>query len=172
MLRISWWDRVTHSDVLKRSHSISIESNLSRRQLRWVGHVIRMPDERLPKQVLYGELSEGLRSAGGQKKRFKDHLKRTLKKCEIDSGSLETNALERPNWRSICHRGVEKLERDRHSEMERRRNQSTPPQNEAYTCEECGRVCRSRLGQRSHIAANQCPTNGRQDVIIGNDGLP
>ena len=66
ILRISWWDRVTHSDILKRSHSVSIESNLSRRQLRWVGHVIRMPDERLLEQVLYGELSEGLRSAGGR----------------------------------------------------------------------------------------------------------
>ena len=178
MLRISWWDRVTHSDILKRSHSISIESNLSRRQLRWVGHVIRMPDERLPKQVLYGELSEGLRSAGGQKKRFKDHLKRTLKKCEIDSGSLETNALERPNWRSICHRGVEKLERDRHSEMERRRNRrhernlNPPPQNEAYTCKVCKRICRSRIGLRSHVAAHQRRASGRQDVIIGNDGPP
>ena len=44
MLGISWWNRVTHSDILKRSHSVSIESNLSRRQLRWVGHVIRMSD--------------------------------------------------------------------------------------------------------------------------------
>ena len=34
--------------------------------------VVRMPDGRLPKQLLFGELQEGVRSAGGQLKRFKD----------------------------------------------------------------------------------------------------
>ena len=45
-------------------------------QLRWTCHVIRMPDEQLPVSlVTYGELQEGTRSQGGQKKRYKDALK-------------------------------------------------------------------------------------------------
>ena len=47
-------------------------------QLRWTGHVTRMPDERLPKTVLYGELQEGKCSQGGQKKRYNDTLKASL----------------------------------------------------------------------------------------------
>jgi hypothetical protein len=31
-----------------------------------------MQDHRLPKQLLYGELSQGKRTAGGQKKRYKN----------------------------------------------------------------------------------------------------
>ena len=42
--------------------------------LRWTGHVIRMPDERLPKKVFYEE-KEGKRSQGGQRKHYKDSLK-------------------------------------------------------------------------------------------------
>ena len=38
-----------------------------------------MPDERLPKKILYGELQVGKRSHGGQKKRYKDTLKASLK---------------------------------------------------------------------------------------------
>ena len=34
----------------------------------WTGLVIRMPDERLPKKIFYGELQEGKRSQGDQKK--------------------------------------------------------------------------------------------------------
>ena len=48
-------------------------------QLRWTGHVTRMPDERLLKKDFYGELSEGKLSQGGQKKRYKDTLKASLK---------------------------------------------------------------------------------------------
>ena len=44
-------------------------------QLRWTGHVIRMPDEQLLKKVFYGELQEGKHSQGGQKKRYKDTSK-------------------------------------------------------------------------------------------------
>ena len=52
-------------------------------QLRWAGHVIRMPDERLTKKVFYGELQEGKRSQGGQKKRYKDTLKASLNDVDI-----------------------------------------------------------------------------------------
>ena len=48
-------------------------------QLRWTGHVIRMPDERLSKKVFNGELQEGKRSQCDQKKSYKDTLKTSLK---------------------------------------------------------------------------------------------
>ena len=43
-----------------------------RAQVHWAGHVACMPDEGIPKQLLFGELADGKRSVGGQKKRFKD----------------------------------------------------------------------------------------------------
>ena len=78
----------------------SIEAQIARRTLKWVGHVIRMDDNRLPKQTLFAELAQGTRAAGGQKKRYKDHLKTTLKACNIEPRQLETLAEDRPTWRS------------------------------------------------------------------------
>ena len=42
-----------------------------------------MPDEQLQKKVFYGELQEGKRSQGGQKKRYKDTIKASLKDFDI-----------------------------------------------------------------------------------------
>ncbi|CAJ0933545.1 unnamed protein product [Ranitomeya imitator] len=55
-----------------------------------------MPDSRLPKQLLYGELCQGKRAVGGQKKRYKDCLKVSLKNLEVNTNEWEELALERP----------------------------------------------------------------------------
>ena len=75
-------------------------------QLRWTGHVIRMPDERLPKKVVYGELQEGKRSQGVQKKRYKDTLKASLKDFDIPVGFGEQTAQERSKWRGLINKGA------------------------------------------------------------------
>ncbi|KAJ3584283.1 hypothetical protein NHX12_014779, partial [Muraenolepis orangiensis] len=69
ILRISWEDRRTNTSVLEEADIPTITATIAQNQLRWTGHVIRMPDSRLPKQVLYSQLVKGKRAPGGQKKR-------------------------------------------------------------------------------------------------------
>ena len=83
LLKIRWQDRIPDTEVLKKANMQSVHTLLKLGQLRWTGHVTRMPDERLPKKVLYGELQEGKRSHGGQKKRYEDTLKASLKDFNI-----------------------------------------------------------------------------------------
>ena len=69
-----------------------------------------MPDERLPKQILYGELQVGKRSQGGQKKRYKDTLKASLKNYSIPTESWEQIAQDRIKWRGFIRRGADEYE--------------------------------------------------------------
>ena len=106
ILGVSWKDRLTYEEIYRRTGSTSLESQLARRQLRWIGHVVRMEETRLPKQILYGELSTGKRKVGGQRKRYKDYIKTVLRKFEIPSNTLETCAADRIDWRTKCYEGA------------------------------------------------------------------
>jgi len=83
-----------------------LEAIIAERQLTWTEHVIRMPEIRLSRRVLYGELKEGRRSVGGQYKRCKDCLKTTFKKNAIPPDQLETLAANHKGWRDICTTGI------------------------------------------------------------------
>ena len=91
LLHIRWRDKVPNTEVLQRANFPSITTITRKAQLRWAGHVSRMHDDRIPKQLFYGELCHGKRTVGGQRKRFKDSLKVSLKDFNISTESCFAN---------------------------------------------------------------------------------
>ena len=161
LFHISWQDKVPDTEVLKRANLPSVHTLLQKTQARWAGHVVRMSDDRLPKQLLYGELCKGKRSVGGQKKRFKDSLKVTLKSLDINVTTWEALAQDRASWRSNITMGAREAEARRTADAERKRALrkaranivSTAPT--AYTCPTCGRNFRAQIGLISHLRTHR-----------------
>ena len=60
ILGITWQDRVSNTEVLSRANLPSMFTLLRQRRLRWLGHVYRMEDGRIPKDILYGKLASGM----------------------------------------------------------------------------------------------------------------
>ena len=52
IMGIRWQERVTKREVVDRAGSTSVESMLLMVQLRWSGHVSRMTDSRIPRQLV------------------------------------------------------------------------------------------------------------------------
>ena len=164
ILSFTWQDMVADTDVLTRAGIPSIHTLQQKARVRWAGHVTRMPDDRLPKQLLYGELCNGKRSVGGQQKRFKDTLKKTLTSFNIDVTNWEVCAQDRPLWRSMIHTGARTTETIRIAEAQKTRAArkailysptitSTGPTN---PCPECGRVLQARIvGLISHLRTHR-----------------
>ena len=67
-------------------------------QLRWAGHVSRMPDDQLPNAVLLEELLSGNRKTFAPKLRYKDGLKWHLKITGIDVHIWKDEAQDRSHW--------------------------------------------------------------------------
>ncbi|XP_022797664.1 craniofacial development protein 2-like [Stylophora pistillata] len=70
--------KVSNNEVLARANIPSMFTLIRQRRLRWLGHVYRMEDGRIPKDLLYGELESGSRPIGRPKLRFKDVCKRDM----------------------------------------------------------------------------------------------
>ena len=83
---------MAHSEIRSRAGIPSMKFMLLHRQLRWLDHVIRMPDSRLPHRVFYGQLKQDHKSVGGQKKRFTYHIESIIRKCNIPFSMLESSA--------------------------------------------------------------------------------
>ena len=86
-----WQDKIPDTEVLKKAGMQSMHTVLKLTQLRWTGHVIRMPYERFPKKVFYGELQEGKRSQGGQKKTLRRHSQSFSEGFRHTNGVLGTD---------------------------------------------------------------------------------
>ena len=85
---------VRDSEVLTKVRTPRVRTLLYKAPVRWAGKVARKSDDRLPQELLYGELCEGKSSVGRQKKRCKHILKLSPKSFYAEVTSWETPACD------------------------------------------------------------------------------
>ena len=138
-----------------------MEAMLMRAQLRWVGQLQRMSDNRMPKQIFYSELSSGARSRGGYRKRYEDTLNQTLKMTGIDTETWHEQTENRTAWRQAVKKRLRSFEAERlkarADKRQKRKSKEAQdievqqiPVSRDIVCQMCGRACKSRIGLYSH----------------------
>ena len=102
ILGITWQDKVTNKVVLEKSGIPSLYTLLKQRRMRWLGHVTRTKVGRIPKDLLYGELTTGKRPTGRPQLRFKDVCKRDLQTPDINTDPWKVAATDTSATAFIC----------------------------------------------------------------------
>jgi hypothetical protein len=96
--------RMAIPELLRRCGSRSISTMLAGRQLRWLGHLGRMGDERIAKRALYSTLAApGTRCRGRQPPRLGDMYMQLVQR-HLPSRALARAGLPRAqrNWHAAC----------------------------------------------------------------------
>jgi hypothetical protein len=102
------WDQITNAKLYKLTNSSPLSGTNSKYRLRWAGHVRRMPSERIPKRVLFGELVDGKRARGRQPVEYWDCLEDDLARANVKSSGKRGHWCEasknRTEWlKTISH---------------------------------------------------------------------
>ena len=123
----------------------------------------RIPDDRLPKQLSRSELFCRKRSVGGQDKRFKYTLKKTLTSLNIDVTNWEVCTQDRSMWLSMTLAGERTAETNRIAEAQKKRaaykarlySTTSTSAGPTYPRPECGRVLQARIGLISYLRTHR-----------------
>ena len=131
-----------------------------RRKLRWLGHVARMEEMRIPKCLLVSKWARGKRSVGRQKRRWNDVIVCDLKKCDVYPNWRE-QAQDRSTWRGWINAAAEDVneeledkEQSKKDELKHRRQAACHEHTQSgWRCSEhgCQFVGRSKAGLVNHV---------------------
>ena len=78
VLGVTRWNMLRNTEVLERTGELPVEDQLRQRRLQWLGHIWRMPDNRIQKQVLKCRPSGRRRPPGVAPLRWCDVVNRDL----------------------------------------------------------------------------------------------
>ena len=99
----TWNEHISTASLLEKVSIKNLDSYLFKCQLRWVGHVVRMPWERLPRKMLTCWV-RSKRPRGCPKFTFGRSIKKALNFAKIDFDNWFEIANDRTEWRSAINR--------------------------------------------------------------------
>ena len=95
-----WKDHITMIELMNEVDVKDIDSYLCKQQLRWVGHVIRMPWERLPRKMLSCWV-RSKRPRGCPIFTYGRSIFKSLKHAGVDKNEWHEMAVDRVKWRRV-----------------------------------------------------------------------
>ena len=100
IMKIRWFDMVSEEELRRRTGQQTITEKLRINRWRWYGHVLRMPEQRTPKQALHWRPA-GRRRVGRPKDTWQRTIQREMTEKILDRADVEARADDRGAWRKF-----------------------------------------------------------------------
>ncbi|KAF6215611.1 hypothetical protein GE061_010367 [Apolygus lucorum] len=94
-------DRVRNQTIRSSLDVQPLQTKIEEAQLRWFGHVVRMPDSRYPRRAWEARYS-GRRSRGRPRIKWEDNVQRALGERGVSWRHARSKANNKKEWRALC----------------------------------------------------------------------
>ena len=101
-----WQDNISNDDIRGKLGVNDIDETARQSRLRWWGHVQRMGEDRLPKQIFESSVG-GKRGKGRPRRRWEDSVGNDLDVRELRWEVARELARDRGRWRRVVKGGVD-----------------------------------------------------------------
>ena len=98
--RIFWPNKISNKELYKKTKSQSVILEIKRRRIRWLGHVLRMGLDRIPKTALRWT-PPGKRRRGRPKTTWRRTVMAELSEMGLSWGEAQHAAKDRSRWKQI-----------------------------------------------------------------------
>ncbi|KAI8507720.1 hypothetical protein Bbelb_151000 [Branchiostoma belcheri] len=95
---VFWPNKISNAELYNRTGCRKLTTEITGRRLKWLGHVLRMPDNRIPKVALSWR-PEGKRKRGRPKTTWRRTVSDNLAAMGLNWRSVNNIAQDRPRWR-------------------------------------------------------------------------
>ena len=95
---IFWPNKISNEDLYRRTNSSPISTQIQKHRLRWLGHVLRMPQDSIPKVALRWTPT-GKRNRGRPKTTCRRTITTELSDMGLTMGEAQVIAQDRHRWR-------------------------------------------------------------------------
>ena len=137
----------------------SLRLKIEKRVLERIGHVMRMPDDRMVKAAVLGWLAdlEQWEKVPGKKRKTVLYWKGLIKEAGLDYTQIGNMTQDRDNWKAIVRDRVKHMEQWEKAggkqTIQNRGQRSSPQEETSLVCqfENCGKVCKSKAGLTIHV---------------------
>lgn len=98
IMRVNWTMKVTNEEIRRKAGRPALSQVIKNHRLRWLGHVLRMSESRIPKQLLKWRPTHGKRRRGRPRLRWEDIIMKDIQEWDLDMKSAEVTAQDRSSW--------------------------------------------------------------------------
>ena len=98
--KIFWPEVISNQDLHKRTNSKPLSLEIKKKRFTWLGHVIRMNKDRIPRKCLTWNPG-GVRGRGRPKGTLRRTIESDLENANLSMEDVEFTALNRREWKNL-----------------------------------------------------------------------
>ena len=161
---MQWTQHISSFKVRQRWGDLkTISTRVKQRRLEWLGHLIHMPNHRVPKISLFSWLPQ-TRPRGGPRRRWRDVIHKDLKEMGVPENKwYEKVITSKARWQHICRTSIS-IEIDQQQKQQQQASDQTPTQVQCTTCQQTFRR-ESDMKRHKGLQERKKPISEQQGAV-------